>query len=357
MDKIETEEQARKLLARIKDVGGCLALSKILEVSGRTVERRQADAHKILSGYNGPLKIQNIEERDGPGFTLPVFPDAEMPFEQLLREQLIPATQKRLANVKAKEWFPVNIKNPGPFMYLIMGDQHLDDNYCNLDLLLNHVELAAKRKDVYVLPMGDLHNNWVGRLERLYVNQNMTKDQAYAGIKWFLRDAGLQIPIALLGNHDVWNDGARIVKEILSKETLHLAEWAAKFKLVCPNGREVFIDAAHDHKGHSMYNATHAQKRAALFGRKAHAFIGAHRHTPGFTKDWWGQERITTWYIRAGSYKWFDQHAVDNSFPNYQDAPAIAMIIDPETDANNPIVFVSDDVNMAVNVLDTLKAR
>lgn len=297
-----------------------------------------------------------IDDKQLAAYVLPEIPADDMPFDKLLTEQIIPATDKKIKHANAKEWASVKINTTGPFMYLIMGDQHIDDNYCNWRLLKEHIDLASQNDHVYVLPMGDLHNNWVGRLERLYVNQRMTRDRAYDGIKWFLKENNLKIPVLLAGNHDVWNEGFRILKEIVGSTSL-LSDWSARFKLVCPNGREVLIDAAHDHKGHSIYNAMHGQKRAALFGRKAHAFIGAHRHTPGYTKDWWGDEKVTCWYIRAGSYKWFDQHAVNNGFPNYQDAPAIALIIDPDSEENNPIVHVSDNIPQAMEYLTFLREK
>ncbi len=343
-----SREDAERLMAALATAGGIANLANSMGIAKRNADKHLAAARKIL-------KEAGAARKANPGFTLPEFPAAEEHFEDTLIKHLIPATDKKIKHELAKEWFSIKVNKPGPFMYLLLGDQHIDDPYCNLRLLYEHITIARAHDNIFVLPMGDLHNNWVGRLQRLYADQEMSREQAYKGIKWLLTEAGMNIPLILLGNHDMWEQGKEILNHMLQNETMIVADWRAKFKLVCPNGREVLIDAAHDHKGHSMYNALHAQKRAAMFGRKAHVFIGAHRHTPGITKDWWGEERVTTWYVRCGSYKYFDMHAVTNGFPNYMDAPAMALIIDPESPNNNPIVHVTDDIPMAVRMLDMLR--
>lgn len=294
---------------------------------------------------------------DAPqNYELPTLLDEDLPFEELIKKHYIPRTEKKIAHKNQFKWMPVSVKVDGPFLYVAQGDQHMDDPYCNLKLFMRHIELM-RRPDVLVLPMGDLHNNWVGRLQKLYAHQDMSRDVAYKGIDWYFNHSGLNIPLALAGNHDVWEMGYKILSLIVDKDKTVLADWRAQFELVCPNGRVVKIDAAHDHKGSSQYNALHGQKKAALAGVKADVFFGAHRHTPGIAKDWYPEEGKVCWYVRPGSYKWFDQHAVNNGFPNYQDAPAMCAVVDPETENVNPIVFVSDDMEFALDMLSFLRKK
>jgi hypothetical protein len=319
-------------------------------------DRKVTEVCKEAGIYKGHSRRQGGGIVKEQSYKLPDLIEDDLPFEELLKKQLIPNTQKKIAHKNQFKWMKVRVNHHGPFVYVAQGDQHLDDPYCNLDLFYKHVNLWRGRDDVLVLPMGDLHNNWVGRLEKLYSSQDMSRDRAYKAIEWFFNEAGLSIPVALAGNHDSWNMGIKILSGIVPAETV-LLDWRAQFAIVLPNGREVLIDAAHDHKGSSIYNALHGQKRAAMTGVKAHAFIGAHRHTPGFMKDWHPEEQAVCWYIRPGSYKWFDQHAVTNGFANYQDAPAMAMIIDPDTENHNPIIQVTDDMELALDVLDFLKKK
>jgi hypothetical protein len=130
-------------------------------------------------------------------------------------------------------------------------------------------------------------------------------------------------------------------------------DWRAQFKFVFPNGREVLIDAAHDHKGSSIYNELHAQKRAAMFGKTAHAFIAGHRHTPAIQKSWLPEEEMESWFVRVASYKWHDSHAKRHGFPDYRVAPAIAMVIDPRRPA--PIVTCTEDIDLARTILECIK--
>lgn len=369
MAKPWTNAYAQKVQAEIEAVGTS-EYAKANKITGRQAQRLLAKADKYLGVPKRRKNVtraaeqkaaqkeqQEIKQAEQPAFVLPDFPEEDMPFADLIDNYLIPATQKKLKHENSKEWFPVKIKSKGAYMLLALGDQHIDDPYCAWAVLKQHVELAAAHEHIYVLPMGDLHNNWVGGLSRLYAGQDMSRDRAYRGIEWLLLESKMKIPVLLLGNHDVWNEGKQIIKQMLKGTTTAVMDWSAKFKLVSPNGREVWINAAHDHKGHSQFNALHAQKRTALFGKRVDAFIGAHRHTPGFSKDWWPEERRTSWYVRPGSYKYFDMHAVTNGFPNYQDAPAMALIIDPDTTGTNPIVHVTDDIEHAVLVLDSLNKK
>jgi len=58
---------------------------------------------------------------------------------------------------------------------LIFGDPHLDDNYCNWDVLTEHIDIAASHPRIFGMNIGDSHNNWVGRLMRLYAEQDTSR--------------------------------------------------------------------------------------------------------------------------------------------------------------------------------------
>lgn len=331
MDRTEAQE----LINLVARCGNQDEAALALRVSKRTLQRRLAEARALLTNYVTPELL-----------------DGEMPFEDLLVNQYIPDNKRRLQRKAAENWFTVDVKTEGRYALVILGDQHIDDPFCNLELFYEHVQLLKERPNVLALPIGDLHNNWVGRLNRLHAKSNMSEDRAYEAIRWFLTESGLNIPVALMGNHDEWNNGSRIVREICNpKTTTIIADWRARFILRSPCGRTLTVDAAHDHKGHSQYNALHAQKKAALNGPKAHLFCAGHRHTPGYTKDFWPEVGSESWYVRAGTYKYFDDHSQRLGFPDYKTAPAIAVVVDPTREADNPILTVTEDLEFALSLL------
>lgn len=305
-------------------------------VTLRTVYRWQQQAQRVLADQ---------------AFRTPELPSPELGFEELLRTQYIPDNRLRLERKAAENWFTVDVKTPGRYALVVLGDQHIDDPFCDLGLFYEHVQLLKNRPNVLTLPIGDLHNNWVGRLNRLHSESNMSEDRAYDGIRWLLLESGLNIPVAIMGNHDEWNNGSRLVKEILRNSTTVVADWRARFKLRSPCGRLLTVDAAHDHKGHSQFNPLHAQKKAALSGPKANVFIAGHRHMPGYAKDFYPEEGTHSWYVRAGTYKFHDAHAERLGFPQYKTAPAIAIVVDPALPGPNPILTVTDDLEFALSLL------
>ena len=64
------------------------------------------------------------------------------------------------------------------------------------------------------------------------------------------------------------------LKTIFAKQIL-MVVWRARFKLKFPSC-EVRVDAAHNHKGSSIYNPLHEPKRAALWNKNADIYVARH---------------------------------------------------------------------------------
>src|SRR3990172_5189140 len=204
-----------------------------------------------------------------------------LPADDIPTEDIIKIMCDRFAQRKkhddATKWRAFRIDNDNPIGICWFGDPHLDDNGCNWPALKEHCDIVAKTDGMYGANIGDSTNNWVGRLMKEYANQDTSVATAYKLVEWFFENSGIDWLIMLTGNHDKWNDDARLLKKIC-QNICPMVDWRAQFKLVFKSGRECLIDAAHDHKGHSQWNSLHGQQKASAMGGIAHLYIAGHRH-------------------------------------------------------------------------------
>jgi len=300
-------------------------------------------------------KFKPIHEKAENPVILPSFLDDEAPIEELIQKVIV-NNKRRIESENSKKWFTIKAPIKGPFALMFFGDPHVDDNYCNWELLKKHCDLAASHERIYGINIGDTHNNWVGRLAKLYINQDVTQRTAYRFAEWFLFQSGVKWLIWLMGNHDAWNDGIDRLKA-MGGQVVPMLDWRAQFKIECYNGREILIDAAHDHKGHSKYNELHAQDNVALMEKTPHLAIAGHRHHPALKKKWIPAENMVSWLARLGSYKWVDAHAKVNGFYDYQDAPAMLVIIDPDAESNSQLLHVTDNIEIGIDLLNIMISK
>ena len=106
-----------------------------------------------------------------------------------------------------------------------------------------------------------------------------------------------------------------------------MLDWRARFRLVFPTG-EIKIDAAHNHKGTSIYSRLHGQKRAALWDEDADIYVAGHHHTWAITHEELDDSRVV-WMARARGYKWLDQFATRHGFHRDEFGATILFVIDP----------------------------
>ena len=279
----------------------------------------------------------------------PVISSCDLPIEDLIKANCERVT-KRIEHEKQKDWMPFEIRSNEPCMVVFVGDPHVDDNQCNWPQLLRDIDVM-RSKNVYSINLGDIVNNWVGKLMSKYADAHVTRADGWRLAEWFINDSGVNWLVHLLGNHDVWNDGKQILKGILGKHAV-ADDWRVKFRLVFPDGYEVKIDASHDHKGHSQYNALHGQKKVTLFeGSDADIIIGGHKHNWALSVEENPHTNNIVWYARARGYKLsFDAYDKRGQWGNQWGGASIAAVIDPRTET----VQCFADLKMAEHFLDTL---
>jgi hypothetical protein len=288
----------------------------------------------------------------GPRLVFPEFPD-ETPIAEILearRRAFIEAQRYRDLDT----WAAIEVRDPQPIGVLWFGDPHIDDDGCNVDLLYRHAELCRTVPGLYGANIGDTTNNWVGRLARLYANQEASKRTARRLARWFLTEAGINWILWLMGNHDEWGDGAEVLR-LMSGDKVYMRDWEARFRLVFPSGRQIRIHAAHDFPGSSQWNIGHGPGKAARMSSDADLFVCGHRH------DWTVQQfelaglgRVPT-IIRARGYKWHDDFATRHGYQQSQSGAAVLTIFNPSAEDPAGRVIPFADVETGVEVLKAVR--
>jgi hypothetical protein len=264
-----------------------------------------------------------------PRFIAPHIPSAEMPVKELI-SALKKNFTRRAENAEAKKWMRFTLKEDGPYCLAFVGDPHLDDNGCNWPLLERDVELM-KLPNVHGIGMGDYTNNWAGKLQRIYAHQDVTRDQAWKLAEWFFGE----VPWMLLlkGNHDMWSDshGQGDPLDWMRRGSAPLETWQAKFDVFTPSGHRTRVWAAHDFKGHSLYNPLHGPMRAQRFSEGSADLLvaGDEHHWELFHGEDADKGGRPYWLVRTRGYKFLDPHADRLQYAPQQHGATIAAVVDP----------------------------
>jgi len=304
-----------------------------------------------------PLEIPELGAvpRKAPGLTFPVFPSDEIPTSEIL-DHLERQYAQQATAAAARKWFSIAVDDNLPIAINWFGDPHLGSPGCNIKLLRRDVEIVAKTPGMFGGNVGDTVDNWGGRLLRLYAESDVSKKTERQLARWFLQDSGVPWLIWLHGNHESMSSEFKLYMDGLGAEQVPMIDWRAQFKVTFPNGAEMRIDAAHDHKGHSMWNDLHGQERASVMEEQADIYIAGHRHNWAFKVKETVDGRVVN-LVRCRGYKFLDDYAVRWQFPQQQQGASMVTLLDPVTDSPTERIRVFADTRAAADYLTYLRGR
>ena len=187
---------------------------------------------------------------------------------------------------------------------VVVGDPHLGTS-CNIPLLRRDVEIMATTPGIGCVNIGDTTNNWGGRLIQLYAEEDISRSTERKLAQWFLKEAEIPWLVWLHGNHDTMHSEFSTYLKAINVRQVPMIDWSAQFKLVFPSAT-VRVDASHNHKGTSIYNPLHGQKRASLWGEDADIFVAGHHHTWALAQEENAGGQVVN-MARARGYKWHDE--------------------------------------------------
>ena len=268
-------------------------------------------------------------------------PNKEMDIDDLIKYRI------KKFKVKQKRDFyeklvNINININGPIGIAHFGDPHVDDDGTDLSEIFGLTKLINKTEGMFAGNLGDIQNNWIGRLARLYANQTTTAKESWMLSEHFVKS--LEWLYLVGGNHDVWSgDGDPLEFIIRNSETVY-SNHGCRINLKFPNKRQVRINARHQFKGHSMWNTAHAVSRAVQMGWRDHILTAGHIHVSGYQvlKD--PSSGLISHAIQVGSFKRMDEYANKNGLDDKNIFNCPVTIIDPryEDDDNRLITTIFD---------------
>ena len=322
-------EILRETVAAAKEYGSIAEAADALGGNRSTFDARY---RRALIALKDEKADNAVDEKD---LELPVFPDDDIPVEQIL-DTMEKRYQKRQTANRARKWFEIKINTASPVCINFVGDPHVDSNGCNIPLLRRDVGLMASANN-FCVNLGDTTDgDWPGRLMKLHAQSDQSITTARRLADWFLNQSGLKFLAILIGNHDAWGEGAEILRRMNIKQ-IPMLDWTARFKVRFSNDRELKIIASHDFPGHSWINPLHSNQRREMV-EEADIYASGHKHQWGIVQGENGYRETCYSLIRARGYKYLDQHAETIGVGIQQLGATISAIIDPT--ARNEAQFV-----------------
>lgn len=269
------------------------------------------------------------------------FAPIELPSDDLDIDDLLEHRKKTFARKSeakaARKLIPVQVKIGGPIGIAHFGDPHVDDDGCDIVRLESHLKIVNKTEALFAANLGDLQNNWIGRLARLWADQSTSAKQAWRLVQWMIEYVDWLYIIG--GNHDAWSGAGDPVQWIMHNHPGAYEYNGVRVNLQFPSSRDVRINARHDFTGHSMWNPAHGPMKAVQGGWRDHVLTCGHLHTSfvgGPLKD--PSSGLLSWAIRCAGYKIIDRYANEKGLPDQNAFPAAITVIDPQ--------FADDDVRL-----------
>ncbi len=329
----------------------------LYQFKSRLKQARSLVALHKAGKLNQNLKPDAVDKHKA--FETPLLPDEDMELPDLL-EHMVKRFKKRDRAKKSSNWVKVKVNFDTPFMLVLVGDPHVDDNYFNAEKWMRDIAIVQQHKPyVRSIMIGDNANHWIGRLSNMnYPNQEVTVNHSWKLIEYMFSKEGFDPIIAVNGNHDLWLNQGDPLKFMEKARNVVQGDWTVKFKLCLPNGKEVKMIASHDFPGHSQWNPLHSNLKASMMGVPADVYLSGHKHNWAIMNMPIMAQDRTVWLLRARGYKQYDDYATKLGYePDMSNVgESIGIVIDPNADKHNWIKCFAD-IEHGAEYLDFLRNR
>lgn len=309
-------------------------VGKKMGVSGATLKRRLTLAVDGGIAVAEPTNSYTIKKgaQMRSEHVSPELPDDDLTAEEIVAQRKKEFAQKR-KHEEAAKLIPIQITIPGPIGILHFGDPHVDDDGTDIGAIEKHSDLT-RQEGLFGANVGDTTNAWVGRLARLYAQQNMGRKRAIKIAEWFINRTRWLYMVG--GNHDGWAGDDDPIKWIARQSNTLYRASEARIELRFPHGHPFTINARHDFAGSSQWNPTHGVMKAVQLGVRDELSTCGHKHVSGYSvlKD--PAFGVVCHCLQVGSYKQFDRFAKDKGFRDQSLGPAALTVIRPDLAPQHP---------------------
>jgi len=292
--------------------------SSVVAFAFRKLSEQQA---KAGTAHTRSVKVEDVSDIDPA--------DGDTPIEELIEHRITASQRKRLrasAHARTLE-LP-----PEPVGVMVFGDPHVDNEGCDWASLRAHVKLAQDTPGVLAACVGDVQDNWIGRLQRLYANSSMMASDGWRLSQWLLES--LQWIAVVGGNHDQWAHAPGVDPlKWVSKQAKVMCYADDEIRMTLtwrkrPDFEPLIWVLRHDFQGRSWFHPTHGPHREAMLDGKCHIFTAGHIHQWGQLTTEQRHDRVTTAF-RVRGYKRDDAHARRLGFDEQRYGESVMMVIDP----------------------------
>lgn len=220
------------------------------------------------------------------------------------------------------------ISRAGPFAICHFGDPHVDSDGCDWPELLRTVRVVRETAGMYAGNVGDVANNWVGRLAALYKDQSSTEHEAFQLAEWLL--SAVEWDYLVLGNHDHWNQGGMLYRYIAGNASIRVLEDHEARIIYDHPANPAHLVVRHDFRGASMWNKAHGGMRRAKMRPWGHIYVSGHRHTWASHVEEGADDGIPRTTLVVRGFKRFDTYAAKLDFPEDTLGASLTTVHDPD---------------------------
>jgi hypothetical protein len=263
-----------------------------------------------------PFKVEEID------------PD-HIPIEELIKYRQKQYKIKKISK-ESKKLIRIDINMNGPIGIAHFGDPHVDDDGTDISQILYYMNMINKTDGMFAGNLGDIQNNWIGRLASLYGQQSTSAKESWRLTEYFVNKLNWLYLVA--GNHDVWSGDGDPLDFIMRDHQGLYEKFGARMKLVFPNGKEIIINARHTFKGNSIWNTAHGVSRAAQTGWADHILTCGHTHVSGYQVLKNPSNGLISHALQVASFKIMDSYADKLGLDDKNIFNCPVTIIDPQYD-------------------------
>lgn len=311
---------ARRARDAIVEHGSVSAAARALGIARSTLAHHMEEADR--KGILSVPRHKANPSRWRPGAEIVAARKAEF-------ERVQNAGANRLGNV-------IHLPDDGPFMLIVLGDEHLDNAGTDLKLWEHWISFLDRSKHRTGISMGDVLDNWVKPLAHLYSQSETPAPEGWILLEHYMEQIGEDLDCSVAGNHDQWSGHSDVLGMIMEKYgVMHRAN-SLRVAYRCPNGREVMVNARHSWPGRSMWHAVHGIKRAARMGVRDNILLGGHTHISGEGREIDPLSGKISHCFQVASFKLADDYADTLGLLEGHMSPALALIVDPRRADSDP---------------------
>lgn len=298
-------------------------------------------------------RLADIDKQSVKPVIVNELPEDDLPVEEIIELRKREFEHKQ-AYEEASRLIKIKIPIAGPIGILHFGDPHLDDDGTDIGAAFYHSELTQKVEGLYGANVGDTTNAWVGRLARLYAEQNMGRKRALKVAEHFVQSTNWLYMVG--GNHDGWAGEDDPIKWIAKQMGALYRPSEARIQLQFPEGESLTINARHDFSGHSQWNPAHGVMKSIQMGSHDELSTCGHKHVSGYGVLKHPQDGTICHALQIASYKRYDRFAKEKGFRDQSLSPCAVTVIDPSLPRTHPDrVKVFWDADAGVKYLKLLR--